>query len=78
MAISVVLAVDPVGDELVDKIVERVNALTIGPGDDPAAQMGPLVTPEIAGAALVELVQAEAATLAPGYLLTGAGLQPLP
>ena len=44
-------------------------------------QMGPLaagVTPEIAGAALVELVQADAATVAPGYLLTGAGLQKLP
>jgi 3-oxoacyl-[acyl-carrier protein] reductase len=40
-------------------------------------QMGPLVTPEIAGAALVELVQADPATLAPGYLLTGAGLQEL-
>ncbi|WP_433253646.1 CoA-acylating methylmalonate-semialdehyde dehydrogenase [Streptosporangium sp. CA-135522] len=44
MAISVVLAVDPVGDELVDKIVSRVSALTIGPGDDPASEMGPLVT----------------------------------
>ncbi|MFC5831017.1 CoA-acylating methylmalonate-semialdehyde dehydrogenase [Nonomuraea insulae] len=44
MAISVVLAVDPVGDELVQKIVERVDKLVIGPGDDPASQMGPLVT----------------------------------
>ena len=44
MAISVVLAVDPVGDELVDKIVSRVSALTVGPGDDPSSQMGPLVT----------------------------------
>ena len=41
-------------------------------------QMGPLVTPEIAGAALLELVQADAATVAPAYLLTGAGLQTLP
>src|SRR6266487_1570300 len=38
-------------------------------------QLGPLVTPEIAGTALVELVQADAATVAPAYLLTGAGLQ---
>ena len=30
------------------------------------------------GAALVELVQADAATVAPGYLLTSAGLQKLP
>ncbi|WP_214413138.1 CoA-acylating methylmalonate-semialdehyde dehydrogenase [Sphaerisporangium fuscum] len=44
MAISVVLAVDPIGDELVDKIVQRVAGLTVGPGDDPEAQMGPLVT----------------------------------
>ncbi|WP_326636906.1 CoA-acylating methylmalonate-semialdehyde dehydrogenase [Streptosporangium sp. NBC_01755] len=44
MAISVVLAVDPVGDELVDRIVSRVSELTVGPGDDPSSQMGPLVT----------------------------------
>jgi len=44
-------------------------------------QMGPLaagVTPEIAGTALVELVQADAAGVAPAYVLTGAGLQKLP
>ena len=46
--------------------------------EDFLAQQGPLVTPEIAGAALVELVQADAATLAPGYRLTGTGLQDLP
>ncbi|MFC4115998.1 CoA-acylating methylmalonate-semialdehyde dehydrogenase [Nonomuraea zeae] len=44
MAISVVLAVDPIGDELVQKIVERVDQLVIGPGDNPESQMGPLVT----------------------------------
>ncbi|GGT06660.1 methylmalonate-semialdehyde dehydrogenase (acylating) [Planobispora rosea] len=44
MAISVVLAVDPVGDELVGKIVERVEKLVVGPGDDPKSEMGPLVT----------------------------------
>jgi 3-oxoacyl-[acyl-carrier protein] reductase len=37
-----------------------------------------LLTPEIAGTALVELVKADAATVAPAYLLTGAGLQKLP
>jgi NAD(P)-dependent dehydrogenase (short-subunit alcohol dehydrogenase family) len=42
------------------------------------AQAGPLVTPEIAGTAMLELVQADAATVAPAYLLTGAGLQKLP
>jgi 3-oxoacyl-[acyl-carrier protein] reductase len=39
---------------------------------------GPLVTPEIAGSALVQLVKDDAATLAPAYLLTGTGLQKLP
>ncbi|WLQ45109.1 SDR family NAD(P)-dependent oxidoreductase [Streptomyces laculatispora] len=34
-------------------------------------QMGPLLTPEIAGSAMVELVRAEATAVAPGYLLTG-------
>jgi NAD(P)-dependent dehydrogenase (short-subunit alcohol dehydrogenase family) len=37
-----------------------------------------LLTPEVAGTAVVELVQANAATIAPAYLLTGAGLQKLP
>jgi NAD(P)-dependent dehydrogenase (short-subunit alcohol dehydrogenase family) len=41
-------------------------------------QMGEPLTPEVAGAALVELVAADPATVAPGYLLTGAGLQKLP
>jgi NAD(P)-dependent dehydrogenase (short-subunit alcohol dehydrogenase family) len=38
----------------------------------------PLLTPEIAGAAMVELQGADAATLAPAYVLNGAGLQELP
>jgi NAD(P)-dependent dehydrogenase (short-subunit alcohol dehydrogenase family) len=41
-------------------------------------QLGPLVTPAIAGTALVDLVQADAANVAPAYMLTGAGLQQLP
>jgi malonate-semialdehyde dehydrogenase (acetylating) / methylmalonate-semialdehyde dehydrogenase len=44
MAISVVVAVDPVGDELVAKIAERVARLRVGPGDDAESEMGPLVT----------------------------------
>ena len=44
MAISVVVAVDPVGDELVARISERIARLRVGPGDDPASEMGPLVT----------------------------------
>ena len=46
MAISVVVAVGDVGDELVDAIAARVDTLVIGPGDDPESQMGPLITRE--------------------------------
>jgi NAD(P)-dependent dehydrogenase (short-subunit alcohol dehydrogenase family) len=45
--------------------------------EDYLRQMGEPLTPEVAGAALVDLVRADAATVAPGYLLTGAGLQTL-
>jgi NAD(P)-dependent dehydrogenase (short-subunit alcohol dehydrogenase family) len=41
-------------------------------------QFGAPLTPEIAGAAVVELVRKDTAAIAPGYLLTGAGLQDLP
>jgi len=40
--------------------------------------MGEPLTPELAGSALVELVSAETASLAPAYLLNGAALQRLP
>jgi NAD(P)-dependent dehydrogenase (short-subunit alcohol dehydrogenase family) len=40
-------------------------------------QFGEPLTPEIAGAALVELVQTDPSAVAPGYLLTGGGLQKL-
>ncbi len=44
MAVSVAVAVGGVGDKLMDKLVPRVRALKIGPGSDPEAEMGPLVT----------------------------------
>jgi len=44
MAISALVAVDPVGDELVAKIRERVAKLAVGPGSDERSEMGPLVT----------------------------------
>jgi malonate-semialdehyde dehydrogenase (acetylating)/methylmalonate-semialdehyde dehydrogenase len=44
MAVSVAVAVGGVGDKLMDKLVPRVRALKIGPGTDPEAEMGPLVT----------------------------------
>jgi malonate-semialdehyde dehydrogenase (acetylating)/methylmalonate-semialdehyde dehydrogenase len=42
--VSALVAIDPVGDELVAKIRERVAKLTVGPGDDERSEMGPLVT----------------------------------
>ncbi|MFJ8936216.1 CoA-acylating methylmalonate-semialdehyde dehydrogenase [Streptomyces sp. NPDC102365] len=44
MAISAVVAVGAIGDELVAKIRERAEKIKIGPGDDPASEMGPLIT----------------------------------
>ena len=43
MAISVVLAVDPIGDELVKRITERISQLRTGDGRR-GCDMGPLVT----------------------------------
>jgi NAD(P)-dependent dehydrogenase (short-subunit alcohol dehydrogenase family) len=40
-------------------------------------QMGPPVTPETAGDAVLELLGVERLNLAPAYLVTGAGLKPL-
>jgi hypothetical protein len=40
-------------------------------------QFGEPLTPQVAGAALVELVRADAAIVAPAYLLTSEGLQTL-
>ena len=46
MAISVVVAVGGVGDLLVDAIQSRMGAITVGPGDVPGNEMGPLITKE--------------------------------
>ncbi|MBV8652649.1 MAG: aldehyde dehydrogenase family protein, partial [Alphaproteobacteria bacterium] len=43
-AVSVAVAVGGAGDRLMDKLVPRVRALKVGPGTDPEAEMGPLVT----------------------------------
>ena len=46
MAVSVLVAVGNIADELVDAITTRMATLKIGPGTDPASQMGPLITAE--------------------------------
>jgi NAD(P)-dependent dehydrogenase (short-subunit alcohol dehydrogenase family) len=45
--------------------------------DEYVQTLGEPLTPETAGAAVVELAGAEVTTIAPSYLLTGAGLQQL-
>jgi malonate-semialdehyde dehydrogenase (acetylating) / methylmalonate-semialdehyde dehydrogenase len=45
MAISVVVAVEPVADELIAKITERMGGLTVGDGTR-GCDMGPLITKE--------------------------------
>jgi len=44
MAIATVVAVGAVADPLVEAIRARLPRITVGPGSDPSAEMGPLVT----------------------------------
>jgi len=46
MAVSVIVAVGAVADQLVDAIAARIPEIVVGPGDDPRSMMGPLVTAE--------------------------------
>jgi NAD(P)-dependent dehydrogenase (short-subunit alcohol dehydrogenase family) len=58
--------------------VEAYAARAGQPFEDYLEQLGPPVTPEIAGGAVLELVRADTAQIDPAYVLTGAGLQRLP
>src|SRR5207244_6557721 len=44
MAVSALVAVEPIGGELVSRIRDRVAGLRGGPGTDEGAGMGPLVS----------------------------------
>ncbi|GBQ11271.1 CoA-acylating methylmalonate-semialdehyde dehydrogenase [Swaminathania salitolerans] len=74
MAISVAVAVGPVADALVEKLVPRVKALKIGSGTEEATEMGPLVTKAHRDkvAAYVTAGAEEGATL----LVDGRGFEP--
>ncbi|WP_341578412.1 CoA-acylating methylmalonate-semialdehyde dehydrogenase [Microbacterium schleiferi] len=68
MAISVVLAVEPVADELIAKITGRIARLTVGNGaqaGDAEPDMGPLITDQhrqkVAG--YVDIAEADGATI---------------
>ena len=44
MAVSVLVAVGSIADDLVEAVRSRMVDLKIGPGTDPSSQMGPLIT----------------------------------
>ncbi|WP_027943704.1 CoA-acylating methylmalonate-semialdehyde dehydrogenase [Amycolatopsis taiwanensis] len=44
MAVSIGLAIGQAGDELVEILARKANAVKVGPGDDPSSDMGPVVT----------------------------------
>ncbi len=44
MAISAVVGVGRAGDELIEAAAARIEKLSVGPGDQPGVEMGPLVT----------------------------------
>ncbi|WP_104090091.1 MULTISPECIES: CoA-acylating methylmalonate-semialdehyde dehydrogenase [unclassified Cryobacterium] len=64
MAISVIVAVEPVADELIMKIAERVKGLTVGDGTR-GCDMGPLITKvhrdKVAG--YIDIAQADGADI---------------
>ncbi len=64
----------PLGD--VGKLGVQAYAARSGQTEDAfLKEMGPLLTPEIAGSAIVSLVQSDRKAIAPGYLLSAAGLK---
>ena len=46
MAVSVAVAVGDAGDRLIEKLAPKVRAIKVAPGNDPDAEMGPLITRE--------------------------------
>jgi malonate-semialdehyde dehydrogenase (acetylating)/methylmalonate-semialdehyde dehydrogenase len=60
MAISAVVAVGSIGDELVGRLAEQARAIRVGPAGEPRSEMGPVVT-------------AEARQRILGYIDSGAG-----
>ena len=65
MAVSMLVAVGGVADELVSAIKARIPAVKVGPGTEPGAEMGPLVTREHRDkvASYVERAPGEGATV---------------
>jgi malonate-semialdehyde dehydrogenase (acetylating) / methylmalonate-semialdehyde dehydrogenase len=46
MAVSIAVAIGETADPLVEEIARRAREMAVGPGLDPASEMGPVVTPQ--------------------------------
>jgi malonate-semialdehyde dehydrogenase (acetylating)/methylmalonate-semialdehyde dehydrogenase len=46
MAVSVAVAAGEIADPLVEEVARRAREIKVGPGLDPASEMGPVVTPQ--------------------------------
>lgn len=78
MAISAVVAVGGAGDPLVEALHDRTRAIRVGPGNDEASEMGPVVTREaqhrISGA-IERAVEQRATLVVDGRSVTVPGLE---
>ena len=73
MAISVVVAVDPIGDKLVDAVKQKMSAIKVGDGRR-SCDMGPLVTKQHRDkvASYIDIAEADGATI----VVDGRSVQP--
>ena len=73
MAISVVVAVDPIGDKLVDAVKQKMSAIKVGDGRR-SCDMGPLVTKQHRDkvASYIDIAEADGATV----VVDGRSVQP--
>ncbi|MER3488267.1 MAG: methylmalonate-semialdehyde dehydrogenase (CoA acylating) [Chloroflexota bacterium] len=65
MAIATVVTIGPIAEPLIEAVRARIPKVRVGPGTDPEAQMGPLITPEHLAkvASYLETAPAEGATV---------------
>jgi malonate-semialdehyde dehydrogenase (acetylating) / methylmalonate-semialdehyde dehydrogenase len=61
MAVSVAVAVGDIADPLVEEVARRAREIKVGPGLDPASEMGPVVTPQARERIVDYIGQGEAA-----------------
>lgn len=76
MAVSVAVAVGDAAEPLVEVLARKARAVRVGPGDDPASEMGPLVTraaQERVGGAVASAAEQGATVVVDGRELTVAG-----